>query len=300
MPTYSGGLGVLAGDTIRAAADLKVPMVAVTLLHRKGYFYQRLDANGWQSEEPVEWVAEDFLTEMPQRITVTIAECHRRNHQWCSCRDLGLRTFRELYDRYIAGWNQDYFSLHYALSIPKEEIWQAHAVAKKTLISYANREDNSGFDDEVLTIGVARRASLYKRTDLLFTDLERLRSIARNAGPFQVIFAGKAHPQDREGKKLIQRIFAFGKALRNDIRIGYLPRYDMELAKLLTAEQTSGSTRRTADGGLRYQRDESCAQRRAKPECSRRVGGLRDISKALPDGPLASLGPWSGSHPTAE
>jgi starch phosphorylase len=74
IPTYSGGLGVLAGDTIRAAADLKVPMVAVTLLHRKGYFYQRLDANGWQSEEPVEWVAEDFLTEMPQRIAVTIAE----------------------------------------------------------------------------------------------------------------------------------------------------------------------------------------------------------------------------------
>ena len=45
MPTYSGGLGVLAGDTIRAAADLKVPMVAVTLLHRKGYFYQRLDSD---------------------------------------------------------------------------------------------------------------------------------------------------------------------------------------------------------------------------------------------------------------
>ena len=60
IPTYSGGLGVLAGDTIRAAADLKVPMVAVTLLHRKGYFYQRLDANGWQSEEPVEWVLRIF------------------------------------------------------------------------------------------------------------------------------------------------------------------------------------------------------------------------------------------------
>ena len=45
MPTYSGGLGVLAGDTIRAAADLKVPMVGMTLLHRKGYFYQRLYFN---------------------------------------------------------------------------------------------------------------------------------------------------------------------------------------------------------------------------------------------------------------
>ena len=56
MPTYSGGLGVLAGDTIRSAADLGVPMVGVTLLHRRGYFYQRLDQKGWQSEEPVAWV----------------------------------------------------------------------------------------------------------------------------------------------------------------------------------------------------------------------------------------------------
>ena len=63
LPTYSGGLGVLAGDTIRSAADLKVPMVAVTLLHRKGYFYQRLDASGWQTEEPAEWVVQDFLEE---------------------------------------------------------------------------------------------------------------------------------------------------------------------------------------------------------------------------------------------
>ncbi|MDI7260873.1 MAG: alpha-glucan family phosphorylase [Thermodesulfobacteriota bacterium] len=72
MPTYSGGLGVLAGDTIRSAADLKVPMVAVTLLHRKGYFYQRIDATGWQREETVEWIVEDFLDEMPGRAAVTI------------------------------------------------------------------------------------------------------------------------------------------------------------------------------------------------------------------------------------
>ena len=57
-------------------------MVAVTLLHRKGYFYQRLDANGWQSEEPVEWVAQDFLNEMPQRIAVTIAERTVRLRCW--------------------------------------------------------------------------------------------------------------------------------------------------------------------------------------------------------------------------
>ncbi|GEM_PF-1323272 len=72
MPTYSGGLGVLAGDTIRAAADLKVPMVAVTLLHRKGYFSQRLDASGWQWEEASAWVVEDFLTDLPTRASVSI------------------------------------------------------------------------------------------------------------------------------------------------------------------------------------------------------------------------------------
>ena len=72
MPTYSGGLGVLAGDTVRSAADLRVPMVAVTLLYRKGYFYQRLDSSGWQREEPALWVVEDFLTELDQRVSVSI------------------------------------------------------------------------------------------------------------------------------------------------------------------------------------------------------------------------------------
>jgi glycogen phosphorylase len=53
--TYSGGLGVRAGDTIRSAADLRVPMAAVTFLYRKGYFRQRLEADGRQREEPTSW-----------------------------------------------------------------------------------------------------------------------------------------------------------------------------------------------------------------------------------------------------
>ena len=55
MPSYSGGLGVLAGDTVRAAADIRLPMVAVSLLYRKGYFSQRLAEDGTQTEDPVEW-----------------------------------------------------------------------------------------------------------------------------------------------------------------------------------------------------------------------------------------------------
>jgi starch phosphorylase len=72
IPTYSGGLGVLAGDTVRSAADLNLSMVAVTLLHRKGYFFQQLDLSGWQTEAPVEWNVDDFLEELPEKVSMTI------------------------------------------------------------------------------------------------------------------------------------------------------------------------------------------------------------------------------------
>jgi len=72
IPTYSGGLGVLAGDTIRSAADLGVPVAAVTLVHRRGYFFQKLDNAGWQTEEPALWVLEDFFEELPGRVHVDI------------------------------------------------------------------------------------------------------------------------------------------------------------------------------------------------------------------------------------
>src|SRR5512135_3140148 len=72
IPTYAGGLGVLAGDTIRSAADLNVPLVAVSLVHRKGYFRQRLDARGNQTEEPVDWVVAERLAELSPRVSVEI------------------------------------------------------------------------------------------------------------------------------------------------------------------------------------------------------------------------------------
>jgi len=424
MPTYSGGLGVLAGDTIRAAADLKIPLVAVTLLHRKGYFDQRLDAQGRQSEEAVEWVVEDFLTEMAPRVAVTIegrtvwVRCWRYkvtgvsgftvpvyfldtdlsgNTEWDRTlthflyggdqryrlaqeivlgiggvrmlralgytyvirfhmneghssllalelldeeargagrraitlddvaavrqrcvftthtpvpaghdqfplalvdRVLGRREvfdmkevfccegllnmtylalnlshyvngvakkhgevsrhlfagyvidsitngvhaatwvsspFHALYDHYIPGWTQDNFSLRYALSIPRSQVWQAHLQAKRHLLDYVNRETNAGLDVDVCTLGFARRATVYKRADLLFTDIERLRHIATHAGPLQVIYAGKAHPHDEEGKEVIKRIFQAKELLKPAIKIVYLQNYDMTLGKLITA-----------------------------------------------------------------
>jgi starch phosphorylase len=424
MPTYSGGLGVLAGDTIRAAADLKVPMVAVTLLHRKGYFYQRLDNSGRQIEEPVDWAVNDFLTELPQRASVTIEgrtvvlrswKCDviapgasavpvyfldadlPENSEWdrtlthylyggdqhyrlCQevilgiggvrmLRGLGFNelerfhlneghssllalelldeaaqsagrqtithddveavrkkcvftthtpvpagqdhfprdlvnhvlnhrevdeirdvfycgdhldmtflalnlshyvngvakkhgeisrlmfagytidaitngihaatwaadSFAQLYDRYVPGWHQDNCSLRYALSIPKQEVWQAHASAKKQLFHHVNQEANAGMDADVFTLGFARRAATYKRADLLFTNIERLKTIASQHGGLQIIYAGKAHPQDEAGKEQIQHVFRARDLLRDKIKIAYLTNYSMEIGKMMTA-----------------------------------------------------------------
>ena len=424
IPTYSGGLGVLAGDMIRAAADLRVPVVALTLLHRKGYFYQRLDSAGQQIEEPVDWAVDDFLTELPERVSVTIegrAVALRawkyevagpgdfsvpvffldtdlaENSEWDRtlthylyggdqhyrlCQEVvlgigGVRMLRalgyraisryhmneghssllalelldeeaaragrpsatrediqtvrtkcvftthtpvvaghdqfpmalvnqvlgrhevvemkdvfccgevlnmtflalnlshyvngvakkhgeisrlmfagynidaitngvhaltwaaapmaQLYDRYISGWHQDNCSLRYALSIPKQEIWQAHLEAKKALLHYVNSETNIGMDSDILTLGFARRATTYKRVDLLFTDIERLKAIAGKGRGLQIIYAGKAHPQDAAGKEEIRKVFHARDQLRDKIRIAYLQNYSMEIGKMMTA-----------------------------------------------------------------
>lgn len=72
IPTYSGGLGVLAGDILKSAADLGVPMVGITLLYKKGYFAQKINSEGRQEERPVEWNPYDLLTMLPNRVSVTI------------------------------------------------------------------------------------------------------------------------------------------------------------------------------------------------------------------------------------
>jgi starch phosphorylase len=424
MPTYSGGLGVLAGDTLRSAADLNVPMVGVTLLDRKGYFYQKLDASGWQTEEPEQWVVETFLHKEEARVSVTLegrtvhlaawkrevkgsggyivpvyfldtdlpenaeqdrtltdylyggdayyrlcqeavlgiggvrmlralgytgieryhmneghaaflalelldehaaaagktaitrddVEAVRRKcvftthtpvpagqdkfpmdmvsrvlgqHEVLEMEDLysfegvlnmtylalnlshyingvakkhgeisqlmfarykidsitnGVhaaawtsKPLQDLFDRHIPGWREDNFSLRYALSIPKQEVWAAHVRRKKELIDQVNNETKAGLDPEVLTLGFARRATAYKRADLLFQDLDRLKNIASAAGPFQVVYAGKAHPQDQQGKELIKRVFQAREALKDHIKVVYLANYGIGLGAMITS-----------------------------------------------------------------
>ncbi|MEW6297039.1 MAG: alpha-glucan family phosphorylase, partial [Thermodesulfobacteriota bacterium] len=143
--------------------------------------------------------------------------------------------FQKLYDHYIPEWRQDNFDLRYALSIPKQQVWQAHLHAKRQLLQRVNRETNVGMDVDILTLGFARRATTYKRADLLFADPERLKKIAATAGGFQVIYGGKAHPRDYGGKELIKRIFQAKELLKRDVKIVYLENYDMDLTKLMSA-----------------------------------------------------------------
>jgi starch phosphorylase len=143
--------------------------------------------------------------------------------------------FRVLFDRHIPGWRADNFSLRYAVSISASEIWDAHLAAKLRLLELVNHHQSPPFDPTVLTIGFGRRASTYKRADLLVSDPERLRSIARTVGGLQVVYAGKAHPRDEEGKRIIEHVFRAREALGSDVPIVYLEDYDIEMARLLTA-----------------------------------------------------------------
>ncbi len=426
IPTYSGGLGILAGDTLRSAADLHVPMVGVTLVHRKGYFQQHLDASGGQTESPDEWRPEDRLEALDPRIAVEIEgrAVHVRawrylvhglngfvvpvylldtnlpeNSEWdrtltdvlyggdgryrlaqeivlgvggaamlralgyedelayhineghaalltltllerqlagrahwdvndgdleavrqqcvftthtpvpaghdrfpegqvramlgeeatallraAHCLDdegalnmtyLALRLsryvngvamrhrevsqemfpaypidsitngvhavtwtsepFRELFDRRIPEWRRDNLYLRYAIAIPLDEIREAHAAAKRELADEVLRRAGVRLDPAILTIGFARRATPYKRADLIFSDIERLRSLVKSAGPLQILFGGKAHPRDEGGKALIRHIFEAARALEGAITVVYLENYDVEVARRLTA-----------------------------------------------------------------
>lgn len=420
IPTYSGGLGILAGDTIRSSADLGVPMIGMTILYKKGYLRQTIDQQGYQQESPEEWNPQDVLTKLPCKVQVEIEQrkvniqawtymvrgvdgdsvpvffldtdlpenseydrslsyylyggderyrlaqeiilgiggvrmlkelgfhdifryhmneghasllalellnnhINERDNQWdieqvkkmcvftthtpvpagmdqfsyelvrqvlgepiphnllkdlagedrLNMTQLALNLshfingvakrhgmisremfpgyhidsitngvhsntwtrecFADLFDQYIPGWRSDPFSLRYALNIPDNEIWDAHQKTKGELIDYINQQNNSGLEKDIFTIGFARRATAYKRADLIFYNLNRLIDIARRKGKIQLVFAGKAHPKDHSGKMLIQKIIHESQQIKEYIKITYLENYDMDLGKMLTS-----------------------------------------------------------------
>jgi starch phosphorylase len=141
--------------------------------------------------------------------------------------------FKNLYNKHLPGWAMEPEIFVRAWKIPEEEIWDAHMQAKQSLIDYVNRLTGMNFNYETFTIGFARRATPYKRADLLLSDPERLAIIGE--GRVQIIYAGKAHPKDEVGKQLIQRIFQIKERIKDKVKIVYLPNYDMAMAIKLVA-----------------------------------------------------------------
>ena len=138
--------------------------------------------------------------------------------------------FSRLYDAYLPGWcHEPELLIRADCCIPEEAIWQAHAEAKAALIARVKALCGVNLDPALPTLGFARRMTAYKRPDLLFADLNRLKAIAQR-WPFQLVLSGKAHPRDEGGKRLIEVLHAHIRDLAGVIPIAYLSDYDMDLA----------------------------------------------------------------------
>jgi len=144
-------------------------------------------------------------------------------------------SFRQLYDHYTPGWcHEPQLLVRADCCIPETAIWEAHVQAKQHLIEKVQALTGVELKSDVPIFGFARRMTAYKRPDLLFSDVERLRAIARKY-PFQIVLAGKAHPRDENGKHLIEHLYAYARDLVDTIPVVYLPDYDLALAQTLTA-----------------------------------------------------------------
>jgi starch phosphorylase len=143
-------------------------------------------------------------------------------------------SFRALYDHYVPGWCHEPELLIRAESIPDGEILEAHKRARQALIERVGELSGVSLAADAAIVGFARRMTAYKRPELLFEDLGRLQAIAREQ-PLQIVLAGKAHPRDKEGKRLIAQLHSQARALRGTIPVAYLPDYDLSLAQLLVS-----------------------------------------------------------------
>jgi starch phosphorylase len=139
-----------------------------------------------------------------------------------------------LYDQYVPGWCHEPELLSRADRIPNDRLWSAHLEAKQALVDRVRELTGVVLDPALPVLGLARRMTAYKRADLLFSDPARLLAIARQR-PFQVVMAGKAHPKDEPGKRLIETLHAHMRELAGAIPMAFLPDYDMNLALLMVS-----------------------------------------------------------------
>lgn len=143
-------------------------------------------------------------------------------------------AFVRLFQEIAPDWGHDPEELSGADQLSDDAVWTAHQEAKGDLLAEIQFLTGLAMQPDVPLMAFARRMTGYKRPDLLFTDLERLRAINRGQ-PFQLVMAGKAHPRDEGGKALIAEIHAHMRSRAGDIPMVFLPNYDMALAKKLVA-----------------------------------------------------------------
>lgn len=141
--------------------------------------------------------------------------------------------FQKLFDQHIPTWRHDSLSLRNAFNIPTNEIWQAHQRAKKRLFDYIYKKQGEKLKLNTFTLGFARRFTGYKRSTLLFYDMKELLRINKEVGVIQIIYAGKAHPRDDDGKEMIKEIHNLKEKYKKQIKIIFLENYDLDTAKIM-------------------------------------------------------------------
>ena len=149
-------------------------------------------------------------------------------HSWTSA------PFCRLYDQHLEGWAHEPELLRRANHLPDASVQAAHREAKANLIEWVRTDCGVELDPERPILGFARRMTAYKRPDLLFTDIERLRAIAAEQ-PFQLVLAGKAHPHDEAGKALIRQLHDHARELADVLPVAFLPNYDLATALAMVA-----------------------------------------------------------------
>jgi starch phosphorylase len=120
----------------------------------------------------------------------------------------------------------------------QEDMWKAHMDCKRRLLTHILHYYGQDFNENVLTIGFARRAASYKRADLLFSDISRLKALASANGGLQLVFSGKAHYQDANGISIIEKILKLKESGELDgtgIKIAFIEDYDMEVGEMITS-----------------------------------------------------------------
>ena len=142
-------------------------------------------------------------------------------------------TMAELYNKNMPGWKQDPTQLSYAGKLSDEELLDARRKNRKIFRELVKVSTGVELEEDRLTIGFARRFATYKRANLVFHDLDKLREIG--SGKIQFVFSGKAHPRDEGGKQLIRDIYGSAKHLEEEIPVAFLENYDMDTGLAITS-----------------------------------------------------------------